>query len=235
MGSETLLDHLGELRKRLLVIIIFFSAFSIIGFYLSNDIIRIITADLFPESVGVELIVTQPVDFLYTKMNVGLFFGLILTIPLILYQLFAFSRPAMLKKERGMVIASLLGGFALFIMGAAFSYFVLLRFTVWFLAGLASSAGIANLWNVNYFISFIFLFCIMLGLVFQLPIITILLTKLNIIGLDDLKRNRGYVIVFMFLVAAVITPTIDPLTQCIVALPMLALYEVGILAARIFG
>jgi len=233
--ERTLVEHLAELRKRLLVIVIFFSAFSVIGFYISDIIIARINADLFPAGLGVRLIVTQPVEFLYTKMNVGLFFGLVLTIPLILYQFFAFVRPALIRHERKIIIGAVLAGFGLFVAGAAFSYFVLLRFTIWFLAGLASSAGIANLWNINYFISFIFLFCIMMGFVFQLPLITTLALKFNLVKLEDLRKKRGYVIVIVFLVAAVITPTIDPVTQCIVAVPMLVLYEISIMAARIFA
>ena len=235
MTENTFLEHLEELRKRLIVIVIFFAVFSIIGFYLSDILISRINADLFPDSVGVELIVTQPLDFLYTKMNIGLFFGLFLSVPIILYQLFVFARPAMHERERRLLVSSVLGGFVLFIIGAAFSYFIILKFIVWFLAGLGTSAGIANLWNVNYFISFIFMFCIMLGLVFQLPIITTALLKLDIVKLEDLKKKRGYVAILAFLAAAIITPTVDPLTQLIVAVPILVLYELSILSARIFG
>ena len=79
------------------------------------------------------------------------------------------------------------------------------------------------------------MFCIMLGLVFQLPIITTALLKLDIVKLEDLKKKRGYVAILAFIAAAIITPTIDPLTQLIVAVPILVLYELSILSARIFG
>jgi sec-independent protein translocase protein TatC len=230
--KTSLIEHLAELRKRVLIIVIFFMIFSVAGFYLSSEIIAFINADLFPGSRGVQLIATQPVDFLYTKINVGLFLGLILSMPVILWQVFAFARPALSPDEKRILKLAMLGGFVLFIAGLAFSYLVIMRFTIWFLADLAYSADVANLWNINQFMSFIFMFSIIMALVFQLPVITTTILRLGVVKLEDLKSKRAYVIAGAFIVAAVITPTIDPFTQCIVALPMLVLFEGSLLVGR---
>jgi sec-independent protein translocase protein TatC len=227
-------EHILELRKRLLIILFLFTILSILGFYLSDIIINLLS-DFFLKSVGVKLIVTNPLDYLYTKFNVAIFFGFILSIPIIIYQILVFVKPALIEKEKKIFFCTIIASALLFVLGISFSYFILLRFTLWFLANLASSAGIANLWNINYFISFIFFFCISIGLLFQLPLIIILLLKLNLVTLEDLKDKRSYVIVLFFLIAGIITPTVDPINQTIVAVPLILLYEVSLLIGRIFS
>ena len=229
--ERSLGEHLEELRNRLLMVIVVFFLFSVIGFYLSEDIIKLIQADLFPESVGVKLIASRPMEFLQTRLNVGLFFGVLFSLPVAIYQAMVFLRPALLEKERRILLASVLGGSILFVSGVTFSYFVLMRFTLWFLASLVPE-GILNLWSVGSFVSFVLLFSVAMGLVFQLPLVVILLLKLGIVGLEELKSMRRYVVVLVFVIAAVITPTVDPLTQTIVALPMLVLYEIGLVLGR---
>jgi sec-independent protein translocase protein TatC len=232
--KKSLVNHLDELRFRLLTIIIFFTIFFVIGFLLSNEIIYQINKDLFPSDLGVKLIVTYPVEFIVMKINIGIFLAMILSIPFVIYQLFVFLKPALTKKERKILLYLVLSGFVLFMIGALFSYFVLLKVIIWFFAGLAKSSGVYNLWDINQFVSFIFLTSISIGLVFQLPLITIALLRLGLIKLDDLKNKRGYVVILIFIFAAIITPP-DPLTQIIIAVPMMVLYETSVIVARIFS
>ena len=232
--KETVLEHLTELRSRIIKIIVFFALFSIIGFIFSRQIIRFLSESLFLKSFGVELIVTHPIEFLYTEINVAIFVGFVLVIPLIMYHIYAFASPALGEKDKRAIKVSIPAFAALFIVGVSFAYFVLLKVVIWFFSGLAASAEVANMWSIGNFISFVSLTCIALGLVFQLPAVSTLLVKLKIISHQSLKDKRGYVIISIFILGALITPP-DPVTQVLVALPMVVLYETSILVSRFFN
>lgn len=235
MGSrETVLDHLMELRMRIIKVIAFFAVFSVIAFFFSSRVMKFLSDSLFLKDFGVELIVTHPVEFFYTEINIAIFIGFVLTIPFIIYQVYAFIRPALERRERRAIKFSLPFFLGLFILGVCFAYFILLKVVIWFFSNLATSAEISNLWSIGNFISFIFFICIVLGFVFQLPAFSVLLVKLKVIDVEFLKKKRGYVIVAIFILAALITPP-DPVTQVLVAVPMIVLYEASILVARALG
>ncbi len=231
--KEPIVKHLDELRLRLLIIISFFITAFTIGFLSSGRIINYVKNSTLSHIANVELITTRPADFIVTQINTGIFIAIIATVPIIFYELFLFAKPALTKKEKKVILCSVISGTLLFIAGIAFSYFVLIKVMIWFLAGLASSSGIINMWNVSYFLSFIFMTCITMGVVFELPIIVLALVKLEFIKAEDLRSKRACVIVLIFIFAAIITPP-DPLTQIVVATPMVVLYEISILIAKIF-
>jgi len=229
--KRSVLEHIEELRARLIRILVFFTGFAVIGFILSPRLISYFT-DLFPADLGVRLVVSHPMDFLLTQVNIAIFTGFLLSTPAIIYEVFSFSRPAFHRKERKLFACIVVSSTGLFLLGLVFGYFILLRFTLWFLAGLSYSAGVLNLWNLNMFVSFVFLLCMVMGLVFLAPVLVLVLVKSGIIDLDFLKDNRAYVVIGIFILAAMITPP-DPFSQVIVALPMILLYEASILIARV--
>ncbi|MBL7160759.1 MAG: twin-arginine translocase subunit TatC [Candidatus Aenigmarchaeota archaeon] len=231
---ETVLEHLDDLRSRIIKIIVFFGAFSVLGYILSGRIIRYLSESLLLKDLGVRLIVTHPVEFFYTELNVAVFVGFVLSLPIIAYYIYGFLKPGMSKKERKAVKVSVPAFAGLFVIGVLFAYFVILRVVIWFFSELAMTGGVENLWGIGNFISFVFLTCISLGIVFQLPAVSLLLVRLGVISIETLKENRGFVIVGVFLLSALITPP-DPLTQVLVALPMVILFEISILCARFFG
>lgn len=226
MERKSLLEHWEELRKRFLVSTGIWIFFSLIGFLISDKILKLIRKDLI-DSYGVKLIVTHPLDIFYMKINLGIFFGILISLPIFLYEIYRFIKPGLTKKEKKMVKLYILSGSGLFVTGVIFAYFILIKFIVWFFSGMASSTGIENFWNINYFISFVIFTSFLMGLIFQLPLLLTLLLALDIISLKTLKENRGYVIIGIFTVAAIITPP-DPITQVLVALPLIGLYEGGI-------
>ncbi len=230
MEEKSVLEHLSELRFRLILITIFFVGFFVVGFAASDYIMRRVSYDLF--SPDVRLIAMHPLEYVLVKINIGIFFAVILSIPLVLYHVFAFLKPGLTKREVRIAKLSMVSGFVLFVIGFLFSYFVLLRVVVWFFGSLASSAGIANLWGVNYFVNFVFLTCITMGLVFELPVVSIALVKTGLIDVESLSKKRGYAIILIFVVAAIITPP-DPVTQILVALPMILLFEISVFLTKI--
>ena len=232
--KQDLIEHLDELRSRLIFVFVFFAVFSVFGFIISGPMINRLRADLFPAGMGVELIATYPMEFFLTKINIGVFFGILLSIPVILIQIFAFIKPGMKKEEVRVLRYAIPAGFLLFLLGVCFSYFILLKVGIWFLAGITYSAGVSNFWSVNYFIFFIFMTSIAMGMVFQMPVITYVLAKMGLIEPSFLKEKRPYVIILSFTVAAVITPP-DPITQILVAIPMVILFEISVLISKIFS
>ncbi len=232
--KREILEHLDELRSRALVIFGFFIVFAVIGFFLSGPIINQIRSDLFPAGMDVEMIATYPMEFLITKINVGVFFGILACIPVLLLHFISFVKPAMTREEMKTVKYVIPAGLVLFVTGLAFSYFLLLKVGVWFLAGLAYSAGVSNLWNVNYFILFVFLTSVLMGMVFQLPVVTFIMTRMGIIDTEFMKEKRGYVIVAIFIIAALISPP-DPVTQVLVGIPMVILFEISVIVSKAFS
>jgi len=230
--ERTVLEHIGEMRSRLLRILAVFGFFAVIGFFLSRDIIGFVSKALAPREFGVELVVSHPMDFLLAEINIAVLFGLLLSSPYIVYHIYSFAKPAFRKDEKRIFTLSVVSGAFLFVAGLLFGYFVILKFTIWFLAGLAQGAGVMNLWNLNVFITFAFLLTLIMGFVFLMPVFIVAFIRIGVIDTNMLKDNRPYVIVGVFIFAAVISPP-DPFSQIIVALPMLALFEASILVSRV--
>jgi len=233
-SKKKITEHVEELRKRIVIVLCIFSAFFIVGFIFSRAIINALREYLLLSGAGIQLIATHPADVIVAEINIGVFAGIMLSVPVILYEAFIFLKPALTIKEKRIITLSLILGIMLFAAGVIFAYFVLIKVILWFFATLAETAGIANLWNINYFISFVFYTCITIGITFEMPLIVLALVKAGIISRDYLKEKNGAAIILIFVAAAIITPP-DPVTQIIVAVPMVALYEIGILASHLFG
>lgn len=231
--KKTVIEHLQELRKRLIIILATLTIFFIAGLYYSTNLISWINQALLKEQ-GIRLIVTGPLDFLYAQIKIGFFIAVFLTSPLIVYQALTFLKPGLKKGENKIVKKLLPISVLLLITGIMFSYFVLAKFGISFLSGLATKAEVENLWNINTFMTFIFTSCLAICAAFQTPIIIFSLNKLGIVSLETLKKKRRYIIVLMFVVAAIITPTLDVVTQILVAVPLLGMYELSLLMIRVW-
>jgi len=229
--SGTVIEHLEELRVRLILVIISFVVLFIIGFGFSNLILAKIRSDFINKSV--ELVASTPVEFFIAKLNVGFLTAIVLIFPVFLYELLVFLKPAMTKIEKGFVILFLPFSLLLFVFGVIFSYSLFLKLAVLFLSQLSARASVLNLWSINRFVSFVFLTCLVFGLIFQLPVIVLLLSKLNLLDARIMRHKRKYFILLVFVMAALITPP-DPLTQLLLALPLLLLYELSIFLVAIF-
>jgi sec-independent protein translocase protein TatC len=224
MKEGALLEHLEELRFRLLFVIVYFLIFFGVGIIISPVIIKKVIGDLIITTV--KLVALSPIELIYAQIKVGFVFSLILSVPVVIYQLIRFIKPGLNKKEINAVKYATPSMILLFILGMLFGYFVFLKISLNFLARLSSFADIQNMWSIDRFISFIIWVCFGLGLVFETPLVLILLNKLGIITKGVLKKYRAHIYVLIFIIGAMITPP-DIVTQILIALPLVVLFEIS--------
>ncbi len=225
----TVLEHLEELRKRLIYAVIGVAITTAISFAFTQPLLRILQ-----EPAGNTPFITYEVTEQFsTFFKVSFYSGLALGLPVILYQVIRFLLPGLTKQERRYIRYLLPGSVLCFAMGVAFAYYVALPPALRFLIGfLPSDIATAQIRLANY-ISFVTTLVFGIGAVFETPIVIYFLAKLRIVNHKMLAKNRKYALLGVFVIAAIVTPTPDPLTQTMVALPLLALYEAGVWLAKI--
>ncbi len=232
----TILQHLGELRRRLIVCVLAVLLGSAASFYFFDELIVILVrpARDLQTGVGGNLIFTEATELLTTSVKVSLLAGFILSFPILLYQFVMFVAPGLSGRERRLLVAFLPGAMVAFAAGIAFGYFVLtppaLHFLLTFGGDVATPMiRVSNI--VNLMVRLLF----WMGIAFETPLVMYLLATIGVVNARRLIRFRRFWLVLSFLLAAIITPTFDPVNQVLVAVPLLVLYELGILLARFAG
>jgi sec-independent protein translocase protein TatC len=157
--------------------------------------------------------------------------GIIFGFPYLLWELWRFIKPALLEKERNAASGFVFYASALFLMGILFGYFIIAPLSVKFLAGFSVSSEIHNTFTIDSYLSTVLTLTLGSGIVFELPILIYILVSLSILSATFMRKTRRYAIVIILIIAAIITPTPDAITMGVVAVPLLLLYEVGILVA----
>lgn len=236
MASErdkelSLIQHLTELRDRLMVAAIAVVITTAIAFFFTTDIIKLL---ILPAGADVKLTSFNPTENFTTYMRVALFSGIALAMPVILYEIYAYIDPALLPNERRLALR--LGPFILllFIGGMLFCYFLLLPNAIKFLINFASDV-FTNQLRASEYLSFVTTFILGMGLVFETPVIIYALVRLGVVKRSWLAKQRRYVFLLVFVIGAIITPTPDPFNQTLVALPMYLLFELGLFLSRFAG
>ncbi len=234
MASErdkelSLVQHLTEFRNRLMVACIAIAITTAISFLFTTDIIKLL---LIPAHVT-KLIALSPTENFTTYFRVALFSGFALSMPVILYEIYAYIDPALHPHERKFALT--LGPFVLllFVGGMLFCYFVLLPNALQFLINFGSEV-IDNQLRASEYLSFVTLFILGIGVVFEMPVIIYTLIRVGVVQRSWLTKRRRYVFLLSFVISAVIPPTPDPFNQTIVAIPMYLLFELGLFLGR-FG
>jgi sec-independent protein translocase protein TatC len=242
-SSAPLIEHLIELRRRLIWSIAGFFGMFLICFFFAKGIFNILVvpyqiasgwAGLDPASV--ELIYTAPQEYFFTQVKVAAFGGFFLAFPVIAIQVYKFVAPGLYRDERAAFIPFLVATPLLFLLGALLVYFFFTPMVMWFFLsmqqpGEGTDAAILLLPRVSEYLSLIMTLIVAFGLVFQLPVICSLLVRAGMVTADGLKSKRKYAIVLAFIVAAVLTPP-DPMSQIGLAIPAIILYEISIITAR---
>jgi len=225
--AMTLADHLRELRERLLKSVIALAIGTAVGLAFAEQILKVLLA---PYGPAKQLLVTSPISPLTNVFTVSVTTGAILALPFILYQALAFIFPGLLPHEKRWVLIALPLGFGLFLMGVLFAFFVMLPAAVGFLTGIFPSVFNVALTPDDY-IPFVAGVMFWMGVAFEMPLIIFVLAKANVINANLLKRHWRWAVVIVAVLAALITPTPDPLNMTIVMVPLLLLYGLSIILA----
>jgi sec-independent protein translocase protein TatC len=224
----TFIDHLEELRKRILYSVAGVGIFAIVGFFFAKRFLSIIIQRA---SLGTTYFFA-PAEAFITQIKVALFLGVVISFPFLLYQTWSFIGPGLTKSERRISLSYIGSGLILFAVGITFGYYILIPFGLKFLLSFGSDT-IQPLMNIGKYINF-FIWCLLgSGLLFQLPLIVFFLMRLGILDVDTVRRHRAEAIVAILVLCAVITPTGDFFTLLLLAIPLLLLFELSILAARL--
>jgi len=229
-GSEApLLDHLIELRKRLIYSVAAVLVLTVICFIFAKNIYdALLIPYLNAMPAETKLIFTSPPELFFTYLNVALFGAIFLGFPVIASQVYMFVAPGLYKHERRAFIPYLIATPIFFVAGAALVYFAVLPMAMHFFASMQTD-DIEMLTKVSEYLGFAMLLILAFGACFQLPVVLTLLAQIDLVHVDMLKKGRRYAIVAILIFAALITPP-DPISQIGLALPMYLLYELSILS-----
>lgn len=230
LGEKPLSEHFRELRQRILwcvgvVGVIFFVIFT---FY-SDQLMELIVAPV--KKQGVEFIYVGLADALGAQTEISLICSAIIASPFLFWQIWAFVKPALYPNEKRRVLFFFFASLLLFVLGVCFGYLVVFLSAITFFVYIGKDFA-SPLLAISNFVSFLFGFVVPFGLVFEMPVLCYILSKLHLVTAHQLIALRKYIILLIFIIAAILTPP-DVLSQVLMALPMLVLYQVGIIVVKL--
>ncbi len=230
----TMLEHLEELRRRLvtsvLAVVIGIIA-SIIPVPSYDSLTHFVVQKLVAEAPGGKVQVLGPGEGFFTFLQVSMIVGIALSMPVIIYQVLSFVAPALYETEKKYLYIAVPGVTLSFLGGVLFCYSFMLPFAIQFLGNFATDVFSPS-WAAERYLDFVTTFLFWVGLTFELPIVLFFLTKLGVVTTQRLVSFRKYALVLAFVIGAIITPTPDPINQSIVSLPIYLLFELGIILSR---
>lgn len=227
-----LTGHLEELRSRLIKITICIVAASILCYIFRFQILEFIQAPIKKTMKDEPLRYFSLMEPFLVHIKVSIYAGIFFSIPVILYQMWMFVAPGLLEKERKYVMPFITMGSIFFLLGAALCYFVILPYGTEFF--LSFDPSLKSTINIASYVSFYISMTLVFGLVFQLPLIMVVLSRIGVVTSRGLAEKRKIAIILIFIVAAILTPP-DPVTQTCMAIPLIIMYELSIYLTRIFG
>jgi sec-independent protein translocase protein TatC len=226
------MEHLGELRTRIVRGLVALLAGTVIALPFSQQIVDWLSRPV--TKLNYSLVFTAPAEAFWVQMKVGLIAGVFIAAPGILWQVWAFISPGLHTHEKKYALPFVLIGSLLFIGGGAFSIFVVTPYAIQFLLSYARP-GLQPMITLQNHIDFLLRFALAFGSVFELPLALTILARVGVVNAKMLAKNRKYAILGAFIAAALLTPTPDAFNQALMAGPLVLLYEVGIVCARVFG
>lgn len=240
--SMTFWDHLDELRGSLFRMLAAVAVTAVICFSLKDLLFEVILAPtksdfvtyrlLGAEPFTMQLINTQLTEQLMVHLRMAAYMGFLLASPFLLYELFRFVSPALYRNERKYATIVVVAAYVMFIIGTLLNYFLIFPLIARFLGTYQVSPDVENMLTLNSYVDTMMMMSLVIGIVFEMPVVAALMGKLNIISAKLMKRYRKHALVVILIVAAIITPTADIFTLLIVSLPIWALYETSILIVK---
>jgi sec-independent protein translocase protein TatC len=230
----TLISHLLELRDRLIRAIVAVAVAFLPCMFYSNQIFTFVATPLKEKlPKGTQLIATTVMSPFTTPFKLSLFVAVFLAMPVVIYQLWAFVAPGLYRHEKRFAVPLLVSSIVLFYIGVVFAYFFVFPVMFQFFAA-TTPHGVAMMTDISAYLDFVLTMFLAFGAAFEVPVAVVLLVLTGVVKLEKLRENRGYVLIGIFIVAALLTPP-DAVSQCIMAIPMYLLYEGGLLMARILS
>lgn len=232
LAEGTLISHLLELRNRLLRALIAVAVVAVPCLVFANEIFEFVAKPLM-ESLprGASMIATNVVAPFLTPVKLAIVAGLFVAMPYVLYQVWAFVAPGLYRREKHFAVPLLLSSIVLFYGGVAFAYYVVFPIIFAFFVS-TGPQGVLMMTDINSYMDFVLTLFFAFGIAFEIPIATVLLVLTGLVRVETLNKNRGYVLIGIFVIAAFLTPP-DAISQCIMAVPMYLLYEFGIVMSRL--
>jgi len=234
-GEMSIVDHLLEIRSRLIKSLIVVTVFSCLGFYYAKEIFRFLSLPLLEVLPDIQerMVFTSLPEVFFVYIKVGLFTGIVLSAPFLFYQIWKFVSIGLYKSERPRVIPFAIISSLFFLSGSLFCYFQIFHWGFRFFIGFTSDS-IVPMITLKEYLKFVIRLILVFGLIFEMPVASAFLASIGVLTPKFLRKNRRYAIIIIFILAALLTPP-DVVTQLLLAGPMLLLYESSILAAVIFG
>lgn len=245
-----LTEHLSELRRRIIISLIALLIGFVASFIYSEELFKFLTLPLRYDlsfsisspfvtliekniKINPPLVFLAPAEAFWMHLKISMIAGLILALPVIFSQLWKFVSPGLLPKERRYVVPFVVIATSFFFVGAAYCFFLVLPFAMGFLLTY-KTGSMAPMLSVGSYVDFCLKFILAFGVIFELPIAIIFFTRVGVVTPEKLAKHRKYAILLAFVVAAFLTPTPDAFNQSLMAVPMIVLYEAGILISKLF-
>lgn len=219
--EQPLRDHLQEFRKRLIICLVVVAIAALACYNYIDDIIALLSGP------AGKLYFMNPSEVFFTYMEIALYAGILFTLPVLLYEVWAFVAPALWPEERRAVLVILPTAVILFYVGLVFAYYLVIPAAVTFFMGFATQT-LQPMFSLESYLSFILALTLPFGFIFELPLIVVFLAKIGLVTGDFLKGKRKILIVIAFIFAAVVSPTTDIFTQTMIAVPLIVLYEISL-------
>lgn len=250
MDKMPITEHLGDLRKRILISLVSVTLAFFVCFYYSEKIFEILTLPIHTilklsfskpyfafeptKNPEIELVFLAPAEALWMHFKISFISGFIISTPIIFHEVWKFISPGLLLKEKKYALPFVFITTFLFLIGALFCFIIVLPFTMNFLLTYKTE-NLKPMLSVGKYMDFCLKFILAFGIVFELPVVSVFLTKMGIVTTEFLARNRKYAVLIAFVLAAFLTPTPDAFNQTLMAVPIIVLYEIGIWASVIFN
>jgi sec-independent protein translocase protein TatC len=226
-------EHLEELRKRLIICLLAVACGFSASYYFADRIFRFLSAPLYKElPQGSSFIFTGLTDAFFTYIKLSFFTGICIAIPVILHQTWRFVAPGLYETEKRYAGPFIALGTAFFVTGVAFGYYIVFPVAFKFFVSY-STDSIKIMPSIKEYLSFSCAFLLAFGAIFEIPIILFFLVRIGIISETVLRKNRKYAFLLAFVVAAILTPTPDVVNQCLMAVPILLLYELSLIMMKL--
>lgn len=229
--EDTFLSHLFELRDRLIKALLSIGIVFVCLFPWAKELYALLAQPLIATlPQGGQMIATDVVGVFLVPMKVALMVAFLIALPYVLYQVWAFVAPGLYSHEKRLALPLVAASVVLFFVGMSFAYFLVFPTVFKFMANIAPE-GVAWMTDIEKYLSFVLSTFLAFGVTFEVPVVVVVLVRMNVVALETLKEWRSYMIVAAFVIAAIFTPP-DVISQLMLAIPLCLLYELGMLMAK---